>query len=518
MYLNMKRKIEIKSFLDNELSLLYQNSNIEHLKVIRVLINFDKPITFLKECVVINQDNDNEVTLQCDNVTKNYIKGLIQKFYTKNINDIKSTIIHNWSHYQIDSRKSSLGKYYTPPHLVNLAKEHAKEFLKQYPKAYVLDTCAGCGAFLEGFKEYNIVGRDVDNEAVEILQELGYQHIASDNSLTNSKRDKYSIGVNDKLIIVGNPPYNDTTSKNKRFGTNQKEKQNFDIDAEFKTKDLGMSFLKHYASLNPDSIIVLHPLAYLIKKANFNKLGNFAKNYKLVNAVIFSSKEFGDAIKEHKTQFPVVCAKYAKGEMDYDFIKNFRFNVFSENFTFCIKTIPTIDDYGIRKYPATKDMQKESDIGLYHYNIRDSNSLFTSGNISEHNDKSNCITVNFVSFYQYAYLNCYRRYFSNNYLVGNISPLCNKQLLNNEQFRDFCIMDTIINNQRLRVLQPNNHKSFLNTKFVINDFRRKTTNHKLYSLFVAWIETQQDCRQEFAQYLKPVFDSMLKDVYVNTSK
>lgn len=506
-----KTKIEIGLFLKEVLEELYQSPKVEHLAVIRMLLHFDKKISFRKKGIFLNQDSDNEVDVECGAETVAYAKNLYQKYFTEEIETIKDEIRHNWSHYQIDSKKSSLGKYYTPKHLVDLIKKYADEYLEENQKAWVLDSCAGCGSFLEAFKEYNIIGRDFDKEAVEILKELGYQNIAVDNSLVNSNREKYEIENEDKLVIVGNPPYNDVSSKNKRFGTDRKINQEIAIDEELKSKDYGMAFLKHYASLSPQVIVVLHPLSYLIKEPNFKKLGSFRENYRLESGVIFSSSEFGDAIKGHKTQFPIVCAKYVQGDMNFDFIKNFQFDIFNDKTKFSIKKIYTIDDYGIRKYPPSMNMVKESDIGLYHYNIRDTNSLKTSGNLcSDSNEHT--ITVQFEDLYKYAYLNCYRRYFSPHFLLGNVSPVCSKKLLDDQEFRDICIMDTIIENQRLAAFDLKNTDSILQKKFVLNDFRRKAKQgHQLYKDFIQFVDKGANVRANFRKYFEGHFKTLLKN-------
>jgi hypothetical protein len=294
------------------------------------------------------------------------------------------------------------------------------------------------------------------------------------------------------------------SSKNKRYGTNQKINQAIEIDINIKSKDYGMAFLKHYATLECEEIVVLHPLSYLIKQANFKQLGFFTNQYKLENAIIFSSSEFGTALKDNKTQFPIICAKYTKGSMNYDYIKSFYFKVLNQENTFSIKDLYTIDDYGIRKYPASKNMVKESDINLYHYNIRDMNSLKTSGNFSSIYNH-NMITVQFENLYQYAYLNCYRRYFPNDFLLGNISPICDKKMLENQEFRDICIMDLIINNQSLEPLSIKNKDSFLYKNFVINDFRRKIKNDNLYQKFIDFVDNSYDARDFFKAYFEEKF-------------
>ena len=44
-----------------------------------------------------------------------------------------------------DNLKSNLGKYYTPPHLVNLIKKLVSPYVR--PNSVIMDLAAGCGAF-----------------------------------------------------------------------------------------------------------------------------------------------------------------------------------------------------------------------------------------------------------------------------------------------------------------------------------------------------------------------------------
>jgi len=70
-----------------------------------------------------------------------------------------------------------------------------------------------------------------DPIAVNVLRLLGYKNVEIDNSLLNVHRKKYKLKDADHLIVIGNPPYNDTTSKNKKSGRNAKQKTPFPIVA-----------------------------------------------------------------------------------------------------------------------------------------------------------------------------------------------------------------------------------------------------------------------------------------------
>ncbi|EEU7446726.1 adenine methyltransferase, partial [Campylobacter jejuni] len=130
------------------------------------------------------------------------------------------------------------------------------------------------------------------------------------NALVNPNRKNYDIKNNEKLIIVGNPPYNDKTSKSKKH----LKEINYEVDDELKHRDIGISFLKSYVKLNPDYICILHPLSYLIKQQNFKSLKEFKDNYILKDGIIISSKYFTKG-----SEFPIIIGFYEKGQMDFEY-------------------------------------------------------------------------------------------------------------------------------------------------------------------------------------------------------
>jgi len=161
---------------------------------------------------------------------------------------------------------------------------------------------------------------------------------------------------------------NDTTSQFKKG-----EKGQNICDEDLYDRDIGISFLKSYHKLNADVVCVLHPLSYLIKKANFNRLKDFKKNYKLLKGLIFSSELFQGT---GTGKFPILLALYEKNidGMTFDFINDFRFNILDTDETFVLSNFKTTDGY-INKYPPHKNDAQKSPIGLYYYSFRDFNSL-----------------------------------------------------------------------------------------------------------------------------------------------
>lgn len=278
---------------------------------------------------------------------------------------------------------------------------------------------SGYGAFLEKFKEYKCIATECDDLSVQLLkQNFPEVPIYEENSLLNVSRNKYNLS-NEKLIIVGNPPYNDITSQYKKG-----QKGNNECDEDLLSRDLGISFLKCYDKLETDYICVLHPLSYLIKETNFKQLGDFSKHYKLISGKVFSSKEF-ESIKKTNAEFPVISALYKRGEsMDYNYIKTFSFDILGNKRKFKLSNIKTIDGI-VKKYPSKEKQQ------FQFYTLRDINSLlrnttFVNGPIN------NGINLEIVTVYQYCWLQFFKDNFKRDdmFIYGNLSPLWSDEIDN----------------------------------------------------------------------------------------
>jgi hypothetical protein len=296
------------------------------------------------------------------------------------------------------NERIQLGSYYTPEGLVHRVYDFIQPYVDNKKKKVVIfDSAGGCGAFLFGIKQcdYRIADRDL-NACRFLKQHFDQQNVFHTNTLIEVNRTKYVISPSAFLIMIGNPPYNDTTSEFK----NGEKGQNI-CDEDLYDRDLGISFLKSYHKLNADVVCVLHPLSYLIKEANFRRLRDFKDNYKLIKAEIFSSALF------HGTgtvKFPILVALYEKtlSGMTFDYIRKYQFDVLDSSRKFILSEYKTTDGY-IDKYPPRKNDIKESPIGLYYYTFRDFNSLKknTSFMLKKH---PNSIVVTLENFYKYAYL------------------------------------------------------------------------------------------------------------------
>ena len=209
----------------------------------------------------------------------------------------------------------NLGSYYTPPKIVELAWELIESYIDS--QTTIIDSACGYGDFLKNSGQSLTIGCDIDEAAIDIARKnTDKVKFFRTNSLYNVSRKKFGIPQQStKLIVVGNPPYNDKTSL-----IRQKIKRvDFDVDRDIASRDLGISFLRSYNKLEADLVCILHPLSYLIKPTNFKQLKEFAANYKLVDGLLISSWEFPESAKH--TPFPIILAFYRRDTMgmEYEF-------------------------------------------------------------------------------------------------------------------------------------------------------------------------------------------------------
>ena len=368
------------------------------------------------------------------------------------------------------NERIQLGSYYTPERLVHRVYDFIQPYVDNKKKKVVIfDSAGGCGAFLFGIKQcdYRIADRDL-NACRFLKQHFNQQNVFHTNSLIEVNRAKYFISPSASLIMIGNPPYNDTTSEFK----NGEKGQNI-CDEDLYDRDLGISFLKSYHKLNADVVCVLHPLSYLIKEANFKRLCDFKDNYKLIKGEIFSSALF------HGTgtvKFPILVALYEKtlSGMTFDYIRKFQFDVLDSSREFILSEYKTTDGY-IDKYPPRKNDIKESPIGLYYYTFRDFNSLKknTSFMLIKH---PNSIVVTLENFYKYAYLYSLKSLFNpeDAWLYGNLSPLVDMKEV--ERDKELYVSYAIKTNRIFREIKnsiPEKIAKFYNVKIDnVNDVDR----------------------------------------------
>ncbi len=362
--------------------------------------------------------------------------------------------VHLAEHLQKNER-IQLGSYYTPEKLVKLVHEFIKPYSENKKKDVILfDSAGGCGAFLFGIRHYNYRIADCDLDACNFLKQHFDQHnIFRTNSLKDVSRGKYSISSSAFLIMIGNPPYNDTTSEFK----NGKKGQNI-CDEDLFDRDLGVSFLKSYHKLKADIVCVLHPLSYLIKETNFKRLKDFKDNYKIIRGEIFSSVLFPGT---GTGKFPILVALYEKNPsgMTFEYIRQFQFDILNNDKKFILSKYKTTDGY-INKYPPRKNDIKDSPMGLYYWTFRDFNSLKKNASfIKKH---PNGIVVTLKNFYKYSYLYSLKSLFNpeDAWLYGNLSPLAHIEDV--EQNKKLYILYAIKTNKVLREMDNSILKKIAN--------------------------------------------------------
>jgi hypothetical protein len=316
------------------------------------------------------------------------------------------------------------GSYYTPEWLVDIVYSLIEKNISGISNYCILDTSCGYGGFLRG---NHAIGADIDEAALHTAQ----KHIPTaaffkQNSLCNISRRQYNLGLKDKIIIVGNPPYNDTTS----IIRNNIKKTNFERDKDVFSRDLGISFLLSYDKIQADYVCVLHPLSYLIKKANFESLRYFKKNYRLIDSVVISSGVFSDTSKT--THFPIVIAFYERNifGMDYNYIENYKFRT-NDNKLFSIHQYDTIGKY-ITKYPNQKTVASNETVA-YFYTMRDINALKRTATFID-KETYNTIRVTKSKLPYYCYVDVFKEYIPHiPYYFGNSDVMINNQVFSELQ-------------------------------------------------------------------------------------
>lgn len=367
--------------------------------------------------------------------------------------------------------KINLGAFYTPTEYVDIAWNMIKPFLNK--KSVVLDSSCGYGNFFDNEINCQKKANDVDliatNQTKNNFPEID---VYNKNALLNVNRKMFDIANDNELIIIGNPPYNDTTS----IIRNGIKNDNLEMDIDIKTRDYGMSFLLSYNKLNADVICVLHPLSYLIKKSNFNLLKKFTTNYKLIDGVIIDSGTFKETSKG--ISFPILIALYKKEKsgMNYNYIQNYKFKTIDNNF-FSLNDFDFIPNY-INKYPLKNIKPNESDILFW--TMRDINALKRNRTFI-HEFGYNAIIVDKNKLDYYIYVDVFKQ-FSHliPYYYGNLDVFINNELFN--KYKDYFIYECITRNNFLKDhIQYNNNIPLERAKeIIINYFKSLIGKHYVY--------------------------------------
>ena len=356
----------------------------------------------------------------------------------------------------------NLGSYYTPPKIVELAWELIESYIDS--QTTIIDSACGYGDFLKNSGQSLTIGCDIDEAAIDIARKnTDKVRFFRTNSLYNVSRKKFGIPQQStKLIVVGNPPYNDKTSL-----IRQKIKRvDFDVDRDIASRDLGISFLRSYNKLEADLVCILHPLSYLIKPTNFRLLKEFTANYKLVDGLLISSWEFPESAKH--TPFPIVLAFYRRDTMgmEYSFISSFPFRI-EDGLRFCLSDFDYITNY-ISKYPSKKH-EPIPDDSLFFWTMRDINALKRNRTFVK-NYNNNTIVLDKRKLDYYAYVDVFKRnLYRLPFYFGNCDVPIDDKLF--KQSKHSFISDTI------------RHHPFLEKHFQIEPIEKEQVEVKLDMYF-----------------------------------
>jgi len=345
------------------------------------------------------------------------------------------------------------GCFYTPLFYVNKLLSMLEKEVIDFSEYTIIDTSCGYGSFFE-FKyrttPKRLAGGDIDEAALKIASErrkdIEYFKV---NALKDVSRANYKILDKDKLIIIGNPPYNDITSKVKK---NIKQGYLCEIDEDIKTRDLGISFILGYNKLDANYVCILHPLSYLIKKANFDLLKPYLQRYALINSTIMSSQDFTETSKG--TGFPIILALYRRDETgsNYDNIMTTNFKTINGNI-FNLK-FDSVSNY-LKKYPS-KFAQYDGKSPLF-WTMRDINALKRSRTFVD-NYCDNTVIVDKNKMDYYCYVDVFKDYIKHvPYYFGNCDVM-----IDNEEFlkiKDAFIAKSIEKNPMIK-------KYFKNTNYI----------------------------------------------------
>ena len=337
----------------------------------------------------------------------------------------------------------NLGSYYTPPSIVDIAWDMIDPHITS--ETIILDSACGYGDFLRYCGQAQTIGADLDKDAINTARQSNdNRKFIRTNSLSKVSRSKFRIPSQSKLIIVGNPPYNDKTS----LIRHDIKCSPCNIDKNLECRDLGISFLRSYDMLKADIVCVLHPLSYLIKPTNFRLLKAFAENYKLVEGLIISSWEFPESAK--LTPFPIVLALYQRAprdSMEENIIKSFEFKVLNGS-SFRLCDFDYITDY-VDKYPRKSDTPLFPDESpVFFWTMRDINALKRNRTFVPAST-SNTITIDKRKLDYYVYVDVFKRNLHRvPFYFGNCNVLIDNDLF--KECRSSFIKDTIDNHPYLR--------------------------------------------------------------------
>lgn len=390
------------------------------------------------------------------------LKELISKYYVKDQAAVQMSVRQQWVKFNDPKDRVQKGQFYTTPKVADLFKDQMDLLLGTLPKdTVILDPAAGTGNLTLQFPTHRTVNCDIDAGSVAILQELGCEDVVHGNSLVGAKRAKFHLKDADTVVLGMNPPFNNQTSMHHR---DLKAGHEQACDQSLKCRDLAGSFLKLGVELGAKGMVVIHPFALLSKSTNFKGLGSFTQKFRLSQGVLVSSAEFG--LKG--TPFAVLIGTYLPGSMTYEDVRQMELPIYRTvdgdllhqgEFLKLAHAHPQTTKL-IRGMPPTNGMSQESEIGLHIFNFRDINNVMSSAGFTTEKSSST-IPIQMSNLGHYAYIHCMRRYLLPDFAIGNLDPLVRQTDLDNTDFMDACIYDTVMANSKLAAFDRKNLKSFV---------------------------------------------------------
>lgn len=327
--------------------------------------------------------------------------------------------VNRQSHLSVAGRVN-LGSFYTPAKYVALVAEWL--LTRGIGEGWTIaDLSCGYGAFFElqevpGLEHCRYVGNDIDPEAVNAARRFFPEvRFLERNVLAGVSREAFGFTKEERLIVVGNPPYNDVTSQiNQGIKTKA-----LPMDADVRTRDLGLSSLLAYDKLQAEYVAVLHPLSYLVKKSNFRAAQRFFGNYRMLEHLVFSSQRFAGTSK--MAAFPVIVALYRRAPeagLSYEQVRLTTFRT-EEGQTFSLAGFDYVTDE-VAKYPGKTRYSPE----ILFYTMRDINALMRSRTFIKERI-ANAVDVAPAKLAYYCYIDCFKRYAQVPYWMGNLNvPFC----------------------------------------------------------------------------------------------
>lgn len=402
------------------------------------------------------------------------MKEVVAKYYVQDPAAVQMSIRQQWVKFNDPKDRVQKGQFYTTPQVAGLLKEQMDLLLSTLPKdTVILDPASGTGNLTLQFSTHRTVNCDIDAGSVAILQELGCEDVVHGNSLVGAKRAKFHLKDTESLVLGMNPPFNNQTSMHHR---ELKAGHVQACDPALQCRDLAGSFLKLGVVLGAKGMVVIHPFALLSKATNFKGLGSFTQKFRLSQGVLVSSAEFG--LKG--TPFAVLIGTYLPGSMTYDDVRQMELPIYRTvegdllhqgEFLKLAHAHPNTTKL-IRGSTPTKEMPQDSEIGLHIFNFRDINNVMSSAGFTTVKSSST-IPIQMGNLGHYAYIHCMRRYLPPDFAIGNLDPLVRQTDLDDADFIDACIYDTVMANPKLAAFDRKNPKSFVVTLGLLAAARQK---------------------------------------------